>query len=47
MEAEILPLNTSKLVILENSKKRKMASNFNLSDGKHVIVIKILNNEER
>ena len=33
--------------ILENSKKRKMASNFNLSDGKHVIVIKILNNEER
>lgn len=33
--------------ILENSKKRKMASNFNLSDGKHVIVIKVLNNEER
>ena len=24
-----------------------MASNFSLSDGKHVIVIKILNNEER
>ena len=33
--------------ILENSKKRKMASNFSLSDGKHVIFIKLLNNEER